>query len=190
MPNEQTGKSTLSARRLQYLGGDDAWYAGTSDAISSPITVSGPLVAIIDFAKDYFLSIVPEAQNMTKYDGNGIATVTLSPERMDVNTTTGGGGTGSTAIGGMIRIYNASTNAYTQRICYITYYDYAMADSYQFNIEPSRFGFIERSNFLAGQVIHIPNTTLNEHDSVGVTLMDTELYRIDDEFDLEVDVNA
>lgn len=78
MPNEQTGKSTLGALRLQYLGGDDDWYSGASDTISSPITISGAFASILKFANENSLSIVPEAQNMTKYDGSGIATVTLS----------------------------------------------------------------------------------------------------------------
>ena len=91
MPNEQSGKSTLGALCLQYLGGDDDWYSGTSDTISSPITISGAFASILKFANENSLSIVPEAQNMTKYDGSGIATVTLSTERMDINA--GGGGT-------------------------------------------------------------------------------------------------
>ena len=191
MPNEQSGKSTLGSLRLQYLGGDDDWYSGTSATILSPITVSGAFASILKFADENSLSIVPEAQNMTKYDGNGVATVTLSPERMDVNTTTGGGGTEVTPIGGTIRIYNGGASAYTQRVCYITYYDYAMADSYQFNIDASRNGYIEKSSLQPGQVIYVPSTTLNSADSSGVTQVDTELYRLDsDGFVLDLEVNA
>ena len=191
MPNEQSGKSALGALRLQYLGGDDDWYSGTSDAISFPITISGAFASILKFADENSLSIVTEDQKMTKYDGNGVATVTLSPERMDVNTTNGGGGTEVTPIGGTIRIYNGGASAYTQRVCYITYYDYAMADSYQFNIDASRIGQIEKSSLQPGQVIHDSNTTLNSADSSGVTQVDTELYRLDsDGFMLDLEVNA
>ena len=99
MPNEQTGKSTLGALRLQYLGGDDDWYSGTSDTISSPITISGAFASILKFANENSLSIVPEAQNMTKYDGSGIATVTLSAS---------GGGSDFVGVTGTITLQNNS----------------------------------------------------------------------------------
>lgn len=122
MPNEVTGKSILGALGLQYLGGDDDWYSGTSDSISSPLTVSGPFASILNFADEYTLSIVPEAQNMTKYDGIGNATVTLSPERMDVNTG-GGGESGYEAVQGQIRVINNSSGVESVTFAYIDKYD-------------------------------------------------------------------
>lgn len=123
MPNEQTGKSTLGALRLQYLGGDDDWYSGTSDTISSPITISGAFASILKFANDNSLSIVPEAQNMTKYDGNGVATVTLSPERMDVNTA-GGSATDYEVVKGQIRVINNSSVIKSAILAYVEKYDF------------------------------------------------------------------
>lgn len=99
MPNEQTGKSTLGALRLQYLGGDDDWYSGTSATISSPITISGAFASILKFANENSLNIVPEAQNMTKYDGSGIATVTLSAS---------GGGSDFVGVTGTVTLKNNS----------------------------------------------------------------------------------
>lgn len=123
MPNKQTGKSALGALRLQYLGGDDDWYSGASATISSPITVSGAFAAILKFADENSLSIVPEAQNMTKYDGNGVATVTLSHERMDVNTA-GGGAPDYEVVRGQIRVINNSATVKSVTFAYVEKYDF------------------------------------------------------------------
>ncbi len=89
----------LKNSKVAYLGGDDTWYASDVQDYTTPdgpITLSGKLVDILHVATMLSLSIVPEAQNMTKYDGSGIATVTLSPGRMDINIAGGGGGTSLT----------------------------------------------------------------------------------------------
>lgn len=155
MPNEQTGKSTLGALHLQYLGGDDDWYSGASATISSPITISGAFASILKFANENSLNIVPEAQNMTKYDGSGIATVTLNAN---------GGGSDFVGVTGTLTLqnnskYNMHINISAVNMETIDDNDYPTPFMGDVDVEPNKsltlsFGTDYASPLLVGSEFH------------------------------------
>lgn len=174
MPNELTGKDILNLFHLNYLGGNDTWYTNANETIEGPITVNGAFANILMFARQYSLNIVPEAQNMTRYDETGMATVTLSPERMDVNVA-GGGGTDYVETEFQVIVDAAYEN--TVRVGYPILTDDGITGEVKQVVPDVSTG----DDTIIGGVIHFTTlnySALNPDESTGLELVSAGYYKV------------
>lgn len=88
MPDITTWRKLFKQNNIDFLSGDVTIYNSSAETPwTAPITVAGDYATIAHMAAENNLYIIPEAQDMTLYNGIGRATVTLSPTRNDVVVT-------------------------------------------------------------------------------------------------------
>lgn len=88
MSETLTWRKAFKQDNIDFLSGNVTVYNSSVDTPwLEPITVAGDYATIAHMAAENNLYIIPEAQDMTHYNGTGRATVTLSPTRNDVRVT-------------------------------------------------------------------------------------------------------